>query len=179
MPRKLIVIMGPSGCGKSTVSAALAEAIGAPMLEGDEFHSQANRAKMAAGIALTDCDRADWIDRIWKALSDELAPRVVLACSALTPYVQSRLWEACDRDVQFVLLEAPREVLLQRMEQRTDHFMPVSLLDSQLDALTAPEDAIRIDAREPVEAIVSAIRRALNEQAEQQHGDKANQSHQR
>ncbi|MEL6530343.1 MAG: gluconokinase, GntK/IdnK-type [Pseudomonadota bacterium] len=165
MGRELIVIMGPSGCGKSSVSAALSNAIGAPMLEADDFHSQANRTKMTAGKPLTDADRAGWLDRIWQALSDKLAPRVVLACSALTPYVQSRLREATDRSVHFVLLNAPRDVLLERVSSRRDHFMPASLLDSQLEALEAPDGAITIDAREPVGVIVPKIVAALDHQA--------------
>ncbi|MEM8724101.1 MAG: gluconokinase, GntK/IdnK-type [Pseudomonadota bacterium] len=161
MPRQLIVIMGPSGCGKSTVSAALASAIGAPMLEGDDYHSDKNRAKMTSGEPLSDCDRAGWLDAIWHALEAHLAPRVVLACSALTPYVQSRLREASDRNVRFVLLDLPREVLAKRLEARTDHFMPSSLLESQLDALRAPQDAIVVDASQSVDAIVAKILRQL------------------
>ena len=153
--------MGPSGCGKSRVSAALAQAIGAPMLEGDDFHSEASRAKMAGGIALDDTDRTGWLDAIWQALADELAPRVVLACSALTPYVQSRLRDATERKVHFVLLDAPREVLEDRLVSRPDHFMPASLLDSQLEALDAPADALVVDAREPVETTVAQIVIAL------------------
>jgi len=161
MQRQLIVIMGPSGCGKSRVSAALSQAIDAPMLEGDDFHSAANRAKMAAGFALNDTDRAGWLDNVWQELSDALAPRAVLACSALTPYVQSRLREPGEHAVRFVLLDAPREVLEDRLMSRTDHFMPASLLDSQLEALIAPDDALVIDAREPVDAIVGRIVTAL------------------
>lgn len=157
MPRELIVIMGPSGCGKSSVSAALAKAIGAPMLEGDDFHSDANRAKMVSGKPLTDSDRAGWLDAIWHALEAHLAPRIVLACSALTPYVQSRLREASNREVRFVLLDVPRAVLAERLKARTNHFMPPALLDSQLEALKAPEDAIVVDANQSVDAIVAEV----------------------
>ncbi len=161
----LIVIMGPSGCGKSRVSAALSQAIDAPMLEGDDFHSAANRARMASGIALTDTDRAGWLDSIGRALADTPAPRVVLACSALTPYVQSRLREATDRKVRFVLLDAPREVLEDRLRSRPDHFMPASLLDSQLEALDVPADALVVDARDPVGSIVAQIVAALEDES--------------
>ncbi|WP_298468594.1 gluconokinase, GntK/IdnK-type [uncultured Erythrobacter sp.] len=157
MPRQLIVVMGPSGCGKSSVSAALAETIGAPMLEGDDFHSDKNRAKMASGHPLTDSDRAGWLDAIWHALETHLAPRVLLACSALTPYVQSRLREASNRDIRFVLLDVPRDVLAERLERRTDHFMPPTLLDSQIEALKVPQDAIVIDASQSVDAIVAEV----------------------
>lgn len=162
---KLIVVMGPSGCGKSTVSGALAQAIGAPMLEGDDYHPHANRAKMASGIALNDTDRASWLDRICEALRAEASPCVVLACSALTPYVQSRLRRAEARDVRFVLLDTPRELLAERMKQRRDHFMPAALLDSQLDALETPQDAIVIDASASIEAIVARIRDRLNQES--------------
>jgi len=161
MPRQLIVIMGPSGCGKSRVSSALSQTIGAPMLEGDDFHSESNRAKMSAGSPLNDIDRAGWLDSIWQTLSATLAPRVVLACSALTPYVQSRLREASERTIHFVLLDAPREVLEERMSSRAGHFMPTSLLDSQLQTLVTPDDATIVDACKPVEVIVAQIVAAL------------------
>ncbi|MEL7445346.1 MAG: gluconokinase, partial [Pseudomonadota bacterium] len=135
----------------------------APMFEGDDYHPASNREKMAAGEALTDKDRASWLDALLEAIIHEMAPVAVLACSALTPYVQQRLRGCASHCVQFVLLEASREVLAERMQSRADHFMPLSLLDSQIEALSPPSDAIRIDARETVERIVAQITARLNE----------------
>ncbi len=161
MTARLVIIMGPSGCGKSRIAGALAEAVAAPMLEGDDFHPPENRAKMMAGEALTDGDRATWIDAMLAAIAQHKEPLVVLACSALTRYVQDRLQAVPNRETLFVLLDAPRKTLAARMRNREDHFMPVSLLDSQLDALDAPDSAIRVDAEQPVSAIVQQLSAAL------------------
>ncbi|MDJ0643375.1 MAG: gluconokinase [Erythrobacter sp.] len=179
MPPRLIVVMGPSGCGKSSVAKALSKAIGAPMLEGDDCHSESNRAKMASGSALTDLDRADWLDAIWHALDASLAQQIVLACSALTPYVQSRLREASNREVTFILLDAPRETLAERLEGRAGHFMPATLLASQLEALDPPPDAMVVDARQPIGAMTSEIVSRLKHQTEQQDGNKTDQPDER
>ena len=163
MTRRLIVIMGPSGCGKSLIGAGLAEALDAPMLEGDDFHPAANIAIMAAGIALTDAHRASWLDRIGAAVDRAEGGNVVLACSALTPYVQKRLRDMSAHTVRFFLLAAPREELLVRIDARSDHFMPASLLDSQLGALVVPDDALTFDACQSPEAIVDAMLTALDD----------------
>ncbi|WP_247717962.1 gluconokinase [Qipengyuania proteolytica] len=164
--RELIVLMGPSACGKTTISGMLGEALSAPVIEGDDHHPPANKRKMAAGTPLTDEDRAAWIDSLAadsRARPDE---RLVLACSALTAYVQDRLRSESGRSVRFVLLDLPRDVLAQRLAARTDHFMPVSLLDSQLAALDPPADVLRVDATMAPSAIVEHIRAELNEQSE-------------
>ena len=160
--RMLIVVMGPSGAGKSRVGSALAAELSVPMLEGDDFHTDEARKKMASGIALEDADRTVWVDRLVAQIEAETAEQVVLACSALTHYVQRRLRNQVSRHPVFVLLDAPREVLADRMQQRDGHFMPVSLLDSQLEALRAPDDAIVVDACESVETIVDSICGVLN-----------------
>ncbi len=161
MTARLVIIMGPSGCGKSRIAGALAEAMAAPMLEGDDFHPPVNRAKMTAGEPLTDGDRAGWIDAMLGAIAEREEALVVLACSALTRYVQDRLKTVPGRETRFVLLDAPRETLIARMTSREGHFMPVSLLDSQLEALDVPTGAIRIDAEQTVSAIVRQIAAAL------------------
>jgi len=133
------------------------------MLEGDDFHSSAAREKMASGKPLQDSDRADWVDALVEALSSEKANQIILSCSALTHYVQRRFRNQVDRHPIFILLDAPRDVLEERIRQRTDHFMPVSLLDSQLEALRAPDDAIVIDACDNLKVIVDRICESLDD----------------
>ncbi len=155
--RPLIVVMGVAGCGKSTVGAALAGSIGAVFIEADDHHSAANLAKMNKGVPLDDADRSPWAE----ALRDKVAASapdtvVVLACSALTPVVQSRLGET-SRDVYWAHLQLDYDTLYQRLSSRT-HFMPPELLDTQFAALDPPASARSFDARKSVVEIVQEIR---------------------
>src|SRR3982750_3854146 len=142
-----VVIMGVSGSGKTTVGAALAVRLGLRFVDGDALHPEANVAKMAAGTPLTDDDRWPWLDAVGAVLADG---QVVVACSALRRVYRDRL-RAAAPDIQFVYLRVPRDVLEERMSHRA-HFMPVTLLDSQLATLEPPEPderAITIDAAAP------------------------------
>lgn len=146
-----IVVMGVSGTGKSTVGAALASAIGAPFLEGDSFHTPEAIAKMRAGVPLTDQDRWPWLDRIGNGVEAALLDRgrAVTACSALRRAYRDRLRARITAPVRFALLSAKREALLCRISERPNHYMPSSLLSSQLDTLELPqpdEQAITLDA---------------------------------
>lgn len=152
----LVVIMGVSGCGKSTVGNALASHLGWPFIEGDDHHPPANVAKMSGGEPLTDLDRAAWLDSILEAVARGKGAGLVLACSALTPYVQGRLKQARVGNLNWVLLELSREAALDRMERR-QHFMPPELIDSQLDALSPPSDAMLFDADIALDELVAAI----------------------
>lgn len=165
--RTLTVVMGPSGCGKSTVGRMLADRVGVPFIEGDDYHPAANTRKMADGEPLTDADREEWIDALVAQCRSRAELRLILACSALTPYVQGRLRDECGRQVTFVLLDLPRERLVSRIEGREGHFMPSSLADSQLAALVPPTDALRFDGLQPPEQLVSEILRALENRSEQ------------
>jgi len=145
-----IVVMGASGCGKSTLGKALAEALRVPFVEGDALHPPTNVARMAQGIALTDADRAGWLDAIGQRLGAAASASrgLVVSCSALKRAYRDRL-RAAAPDVRFVHLHGPRELLAARMDARRDHYMPGSLLDSQLETLQRPgpdERAIEIDA---------------------------------
>lgn len=155
-----IVVMGVSGCGKSTVGAALAAALGVAFVEGDSFHPPENVARMAAGIPLTDDDRAGWL----RALADRIAASVaasqgvVVSCSALKRSYRDVLRSGAP-DLRFVWLDLPRAELEARMARRTGHYMPASLLASQLATLEPPsadEAAIRVDGTLPADAIVAA-----------------------
>jgi len=136
-----VVIMGVSGCGKSTVSAAVADALGTVLIEGDAFHPPANIAKMAAGTPLTDADRAPWLDAVADAMKrsaeDNAIP--VATCSALRRAYRDRLRTRSGLDILFVHLAGSRDALVARMKRRTGHFMPVALLDDQLATLEPPQ----------------------------------------
>jgi carbohydrate kinase (thermoresistant glucokinase family) len=143
------VVMGVCGCGKSEVGRRLAAATGLRFLEGDAYHSPANVAKMAAGIALDDDDRADWLRR----LRDEIAAArargegVVLACSALKRRYRDLLRSA-DPGLRFAHLSGARDLIAARMGARAGHYMPLSLLDSQLrdlEPLAADEPGVVLD----------------------------------
>ncbi|MEE6388225.1 gluconokinase [Microbacterium paraoxydans] len=156
-----IVVMGPSGSGKSTVGAALAESLGARFVDGDDLHPLTNVEKMAAGIALDDEDRMPWLRVVGRTLAAET--HIVVACSALRRCYRDAI-RAEAPDAVFVELHGERETLARRLGGRSDHFMPASLLDSQLDAwepLTDDEDGVRVDAALPLVPEVAAIRKAL------------------
>ncbi|WP_449385623.1 gluconokinase [Cellulomonas soli] len=125
-----VVVMGVSGSGKSTVAAALAERLTLPFGEGDEFHGERNRALMAAGVPLTDADRAPWLLAVRDWMSAQAPTGSVVACSALRRAYRDVLRGALG-DVLFLEVDVPAAVLRARMSARTEHFMPVSLLDSQ------------------------------------------------
>ena len=152
-----IVTMGVSGCGKSTLGALLASRLDCAFLEGDTFHDEEAVAKMRAGHALTDDDRWPWLDRLGLAIKETLAAegQVVAACSALRLRYRERLRAAIGASARFVLLDLGRDELERRMIQRAGHYMPPSLLDSQLATLERPErgrlHARRLDlARRPL-----------------------------
>ena len=161
---RIIIIMGVSGAGKTTVGRALAERLGWLFVEGDDFHPAANVRAMASGHALTDADRGPWlvalrarIDALIEA--DECA---VVACSALKhAYRRELAGERGGREVRFVQLDVPPEVLRARLEARRQHFMPPALLDSQLRTLEPSATALHVDGALPVDKVVDAIVRAM------------------
>lgn len=131
-----LVVTGAAGSGKSTVMAGLAERLGWPTLEGDSLHPPENVARMAAGTPLTDADRGPWLDAISAWIGDRERDRqnCIVTCSALKRRYRDIL-RAGHPWVWFVQLEAPREVLESRVGGRVGHFMPASMVDSQLAAL--------------------------------------------
>lgn len=155
------VVMGVSGCGKSEVGMRLAQALGARFIEGDRFHPPANVAKMSSGVPLNDADRHGWlqalraeIERAWNA-----GEGVVLACSALKRAYRDLL--RGDRGmVRFVHLHGGSGLIAQRMAGRTGHFMPPSLLESQLhdlEPLQPDECGVTLDVREPPSRLVEQV----------------------
>jgi gluconokinase len=158
----VIILMGVSGVGKTTVGKRLAEALGWRFLEGDDFHPPANVEKMAAGIPLTDADRLPWLERLRELVAEVLArgEDAVLACSALKRSYRQLLTVDPAR-VRWVYLWAPREVIASRLAARTGHFMPLTLLGSQLETLETPEDALQVDVTPGPDEVVATIRERL------------------
>lgn len=151
--------MGVTGCGKSTIGELLARKVGAEFKDGDDLHPSANIEKMRSGIPLNDVDREPWL----KDIGNELVKtqRGVIACSALKYSYRETIRLHCP-DVIFIHLTGSKETLLSRLGNRGGHFMPISLLDSQLETLEAlREDEIGIELnidQTPEKLISSAVR---------------------
>jgi gluconokinase len=160
-----VVVMGVCGCGKTTVGRALARALDHEFLDADDFHPEANVAKMANGVALTDDDRWPWLDRLAAAMRERAASGrgVVLACSALKEAYRARLRGGVDAmgELKLVYLKGDAATIAPRLGARSGHYMPGSLLASQFAALEEPEDAIVVDIRQPAEDQVRQIAAAL------------------
>jgi gluconokinase len=155
------VVMGVCGCGKSEIGKQLAASLQVPFLEGDAFHSAANVAKMAAGTPLDDSDRADWLLSLQAeiAAARERGEGLVLSCSALKRRYRDLL-RAGDPGLRFVHLVGERDLIEQRMRARTEHYMPTTLLDSQLrdlEPLAADEAGMRLDIGHMPAALITQI----------------------
>ncbi len=138
-PPPVFILMGVSGCGKTSVGQALAVSLDCRFVEGDDYHPPRNRDLMANGIALTDEDRWPWLSALAVSIAD--APRaapLVVTCSALRLRYRDHLRASAGRPLRFGLLDVPRAELLTRLQERKGHYMPASLLDSQLDTLEYP-----------------------------------------
>jgi len=158
----IVLMMGVCGSGKTTTGKALAESFGWPFFDGDDFHPEANVAKMAAGLPLTDADRWPWIERIAEAMRGVLdrGGSAVFACSALKSAHRQRMQRA--GDVRVIFLNGDSETIGPRLAARTQHFMPASLLPSQFAALEVPDDALVVDIRDAVPTQVARIRDGLS-----------------
>ena len=160
-----VVVMGVSGSGKTSVGSAIADALSIPFVEGDVLHPQGNVQKMVSGIPLDDQDRWPWLDRIGAELA-RAETGVVISCSALKKIYRERLRQAADGALAFIFLDGGLEVLRDHMGRRTGHFMPLSMLDSQLATLEPPTKeplVLRQDIAEPVARIVAASVQWLRE----------------
>ena len=157
---KTIIIMGVSGSGKSVVGRLLAAKLDATFEDGDDFHPPANKAKMSAGTPLNDDDRWPWYAVLRQRIEDmrHVTPIYILACSALKPIYREKLRaHDADQTLRFVLLDGSRELISSRMAARKGHFMPLSLLESQLATLEPTPDLIRVPIDGTPEEIVADI----------------------
>jgi gluconokinase len=158
----VVIVMGVSGSGKTTVGQRLAAALGCRFRDADDFHPPENIAKMTAGIPLTDEDREPWLAVLRELLENTLAAGegLVLACSALKRVYRERLTVDAARQ-RWVYLQAPRELIAERLKARRGHYMPAAMLDSQFAALEVPEDALRVDASADPDTMVALVLQQL------------------
>jgi gluconokinase len=160
--------MGVAGCGKSTLGQAVARRTGWPMIEGDDFHSDENKARMHAGIALSDADREGWL----RGLASQIEQRkhgAVLACSALKRAYRDIL-RAASPGLAFVFLDITPEEAWRRVNARGQHFFPPELLQSQFETLETPVDeacVLRLDAGLPLQQLLDGTVQWLKENSGQ------------
>ena len=160
MAAQSIILMGVSGCGKSSVGAALARSLGAKFLDGDDLHPRANIQKMAGGTPLNDDDRAPWLERLNDAAFSlkHKNETGIIVCSALKRRYRDLLRQG-NPHLKFVFLDGEFELILGRMQARAGHFMPVTLLQSQFEALERPgedeTDVLRVDIAGSFEQVVA------------------------
>ena len=160
-----LILMGVAGCGKTTAATNLHNALGRPVAEADDFHPEANIAKMSRGAPLTDADRRPWLEslRAWMSEQADRGTRTIVTCSALKRSYRDLLVGAHGR-VFFIHLVADEEALRERMEHREGHFMPSALLPSQfadLEPLADDEDGVTVTSRPAPEQTLGAILAAL------------------
>lgn len=150
--------MGVSGSGKTTVGTLLAQEIEYPFFDADDFHPKANIEKMKAGIPLTDTDRAPWLANLNQLAKEQAKIKgAVITCSALKEQYREQLMTDIANQAILVFLNGTYEVLWERITQRTGHFLPPSLLQSQLDTLEIPADAITVDIAHTPKQVVQEI----------------------
>ncbi|MDT4828372.1 Gluconokinase [compost metagenome] len=155
-----LVVMGVAGCGKSSLGQLCAGSLGVPLLEGDDFHSESNVAKMRSGTPLSDDDRAAWLDTLAAQL--QAHPQgVVLTCSALKRRYRDRL-RAAAPGLRFAFLDLTQEQARERVAARPAHLFPVSLVASQFAALEDPRHepgVLHLDATEPLDQLATSVAR--------------------
>jgi gluconokinase len=159
-----VILMGVAGSGKTAVGMQVARKLDWIFLDADDFHPPANIEKMKHGIPLNDQDRAPWLQRLHDELQHQMAERhsVILACSALKESYRDVLRDEVSPPT-FVYLDVDLETIRDRLQHRSAHFFPKELMESQFAALEKPKDAIIIDARKPLEAVVDHVIHALGE----------------
>ncbi len=163
----IVVLMGVSGVGKTTIGKLLAARTGWKFKDADDYHSEENRRKMAAGIPLTDTDRGRWLSALHERMLQyrQKGENVILACSALKQQYRELLAGGfANSEMRFVYLHAPASLIKERMKSRHHPYMNPDLLDSQLATLEVPSDAwpVSVSGRpeEPVEEILTRLREA-------------------
>ncbi len=158
---RIIFIMGVSGSGKSTIGALLGNALGYPFFDGDDYHPKENIVKMEQGHPLNDSDRKGWLLALNQLAMDHLQHGAVIGCSALKHSYREVLREGLGPSAVFVHLEGSSELIQQRMQQRSGHFMPLALLNSQFETLEPPKNAMVVSIDKSPSEIVGHILSAL------------------
>jgi gluconokinase len=161
----ILIVMGVSGSGKTTFAQALVKATGWQFAEGDDYHSPANKARMHASIPLTDEDRAPWLATLHDLITGwfQRGEHGILTCSALKQSYRETLIAGLPATTyRFVVMEAPKNVIAERMQARHDHFMSPALLDSQIATLEPPANALHASAQLPPEISAQKVLEALD-----------------
>lgn len=156
----IAILMGVTASGKSTIAAELVRLTGWKFAEADDYHSAANKAKMHAGIPLNDADRAPWLASLHDVIAEwvRAGQSGIMTCSALKQAYRDALTAGIqDGAYRFVLLDAPLAVLEERIQHRPGHFMNPDLLQSQLDTLEQPRNAIRVETIGPPSEVAQNI----------------------
>lgn len=170
MTGESIIVMGVTACGKSSVGAALAQALSAKFIDGDDLHPKANIVKMADGIPLSDEDRAPWLERIRDAAFSirHKNETGIIVCSALKRHYRDSIRIDNDR-IRFIFLDGDFELIMERLRRRSGHFMPESLLQNQFDVLERPgpnePDVTTINIDDNFEVVVSCALAAIKGEA--------------
>jgi gluconokinase len=156
--------MGVAGSGKTTIGQLLVKELNWPFYDGDDFHPPANVDKMSRGVALTDDDRAAWLAALRHLIERLLGERqsAVLACSALKQSYRQELKRRDDEEVHFVYLKGDADLIRQRLERRSGHFMKANLLASQFETLEEPKDVLIVDTSLSPQAIVKCIKNSFS-----------------
>lgn len=155
---KIVILTGVSGVGKTFLGQKLSELTAIPFSDADDFHPEANKQKMKSGVPLNDQDRLPWLlDLNTHIKKSETAHGLILACSALKHEYRRILKNQVKNKINWVCLEANAEVIQTRLQERKSHFMPASLLQSQLDTYEPTEDALHLNTEESVETLCNAV----------------------
>ena len=149
--------MGVSGSGKTTLGKALAAKLSRPFLDADDFHPEANVAKMKKGTPLNDDDRWPWLSRLNGEVNDHLQEGCVLACSALKESYRKLLFEGLEEQLLLVYLKGEYAYIHQRMQARKNHYMPATLLQSQFDSLEEPQNALVLNCDQTIQEMIHII----------------------
>lgn len=162
--QQVIFIMGVSGSGKTTIGEKLAARTGFQFYDADDFHPVGNVAKMRAGIPLNDEDRWPWLNNIHNFIIKKIEDRdIIVVCSALRQAYRDILCKGIESNCKWIMLNGDYDTIFQRLQERTGHYMPPTLLRSQFDALETPVDAITIDIRLSPERITDIILSQIEE----------------
>ncbi|WP_426358893.1 gluconokinase [Pseudocolwellia sp. HL-MZ19] len=154
----IYIVMGVSGCGKSTVGSLLSEKLSVPFYDADDFHFPESIEKMSQGTPLTDEDRKPWLTLLANNIVQwESDGGAVLACSALKQSYRELLSSTTNKVVQFIYLEGSQELLSSRLRNRESHYMPETLLQSQLATLEVPQEALTVSISSSLDGMITEI----------------------